>query len=127
MLSVKVPGLSTKSSATASICCSCVISTARSAPRTVLRLSLAASGLTDRRQKVRLEDQQALQPQQESNRVMLVKVDNTCSFNTVSTITVVNVLRDFILNLVAVKLFLHLNRDVSLADLTLQKSAQTAR
>ena len=53
---------------------------------------------------------------------MLVKVDNTCSLNTVGTITVVNGVEVHIKNLVLSKLLLHLNRDVSLADLTLQRT-----
>ena len=53
---------------------------------------------------------------------MLVEVDNTCCFNTVSTITVVNGVEVHIKNLVFSKLLLHLNRDVSLADLTLQRT-----
>ena len=53
---------------------------------------------------------------------MLVEVDNTCCFNTVSTITVVNGVEVHIKNLVFSKLLLHLNGDVSLADLTLQRT-----
>ena len=53
---------------------------------------------------------------------MLVEVDNTCCFNTVSTITVVNGVEVHIKNLVFSKLLLHLNRDVSLADFTLQRA-----
>ena len=53
---------------------------------------------------------------------MLVEVDNTCCFNTVGTITVVNGVEVHIKNLVLSKLLLHLNRDVSFADLTLQRA-----